>query len=385
MNLSHEILVFGAGCIGRGLLGELATRCGWSLTFVEKSVDLATALVQSGDYTVRLVGPEESTTRVAGYRVLRAEDEPGIAKAIERCEFAATAVGGEQLPSVAPLIAPSLRGRASPLNILVCENWPRADRVLRDALLRAGAPDGQVTCVPASVERMFRRARGSLDLIGESLGTVYVDASRWHGAFPGLAGLVACGDLAPYYARKLFTSNAGHAVLAYEGYLAGYELLYDALGDGAIRNRVEAVLGLAAEMLPIEYGLDRASLGEHVQMLLRHRYANRELADTVRRVARDPLRKLGSEERLVGLLRRLQKHRLPIRPVCRAIAAALHYRDVNDRESQRLDCIIGEGGFGRVLEEICRMPPEDEAYRLCMAQAEEISCQQRTAVHPTTD
>lgn len=356
-----SLVVFGAGAIGRGLLGELAARAGWPAVFIEKQPELARQLAAAGHYTVRLVGRSVSLTRVTDYRVLPATDPAGIARAVRDCELAATAVGGEQLGVAAGLLAPALRERRKPLPVLVCENWPRAEAVLTEALTRAGAAPDAFHCVPVSVERMVQRTAG-LDLIGESGETGWVPATV------PLPGWNVCADLTPYYARKLYTNNAGHALLAYEGFWAGHATLCAALAEPAIRRRLEALLAVAAEMLEREYEIAANALREHVECLVRYRFANTALADRVERVARQPLRKLGPQERLVGLLRRAEKHRLPVTPVCRAIAAALHYDDPRDAESRQLQAWVRADGPSRVLQEICGLHPEEEHHRLCLAE-----------------
>jgi mannitol-1-phosphate 5-dehydrogenase len=125
-------------------------------------------------------------------------------------------------------------------------------------------------------------------------------------------------------------------------------------------------LEVASEALHREYGLDRLGLTEHVGVLLNHRFPNRELADTVARVARQPLRKIGPGERLVGLLRLVQRHRLDITPICRVMGAALHYFDPQDSECVSMKAMVEQGGPGRVLEEICGINSQDPAYRMSL-------------------
>jgi mannitol-1-phosphate 5-dehydrogenase len=364
--MSGDILVFGAGNIGRGLLGQLAAGDGRAVAFVEAQAQLAARLRRAGAYTVRLVGRGASVRTVDAFRIVEPHETEAANAAVRACAFTATAVGGDHLREVAPLLARAARGRERPLNVLVCENFPHADRVLADALRAEGAAEGGIACVPCSVERMVRPEPGSLDLIGESGQSLFYDETVWLGDAPRLPGLLPCRDLGPYYARKLFTNNAGHAVLAYEGYLAGCERLCDALDRADIRARVESLLASAVEMLVREYGWDRTAMQAHVKDLIEHRFANRALADTVRRVARQPLRKLGPEERLVGLLRRLQKHALPIAPVCRTIAAALCYRAPDDPEAIQLESMLAEDGPEGVLEEVCGLRPDEEAYGACL-------------------
>jgi mannitol-1-phosphate 5-dehydrogenase len=274
----------------------------------------------------------------------------------------ATAVGGVNLAAVGALLGAALAERREMLPVLVCENWPEADTVLAKTLRRCSAADGTFACIPCSVERMVQRVGMGLDLIGEN------GESAWVPAAVALPGLRVCADFAPYYARKLYTNNAGHALLAYEGFLAGRETLCAALAVPAIRKRLEALLAGSATMLAREYGLAERELAEHVDCLLRYRFASVVLADRVERVARQPLRKLGPQERLVGLLRKLEKHRLPLRPVCRTIAAALRYDDPRDDESRRLQALIRREGPGGVLAEICQLKPEEEGHRLCLAE-----------------
>jgi mannitol-1-phosphate 5-dehydrogenase len=363
---SPRITVFGAGCIGRGLVGELAAHSGWSLTFVDADPRLVEGLrSRSTGYRVRLTGRAPATVAVHGYRVLHTTETVAVAEAVRDCRFAVTAVGGSHLADLAGALAPALAQRTEALNLLVCENATRGYAVLENSLLAAGASPAAFACVPASVERMVRSVPGSLDLLAEGGESLYASARHWRGAQPRLAGLRFCADLEPFYARKLFTNNAGHAVLAYEGHLAGCTTIPEAHALRTVHGRLEAVLDAAAEMLTREYGTDRSELDEHIRTLLQFRYPNPELADTIRRVGRDPLRKLASDERLVGLLRSLDRHGLPVLPVCRTIAAALSYRDPGDEESMRLQRDIENEGVGTVLSRVCGLVADEPLHRLC--------------------
>jgi mannitol-1-phosphate 5-dehydrogenase len=366
MDKVSPILIFGAGCIGRGLLGELAAKENRPLVFVEACALFASALQEVGEFAVRQVGRTESTTVVRDFRVLTLEDTADIEQALTDCAFVATAVGGMHLESVAQLMAPMLAARSTPLNILLCENWPKADQVLAEALVANGVASDRFSAVSSSVERMVQAVPDTLDLLAESDESAWVDRSKWLGDEKPLTGLNLCDNLEAYYARKLYTNNAGHALLAYEGFLAGHQTLVEAVQNPAIRTRLKEMLKFSAQMLELEYGLDRAELAEHLETLVQYRFANRELADRIERVARQPLRKLGPNDRLVGLLRKLERHRLPIRPICRTLAAGMRYRQADDDESQRLQSMIQSDGPARVLKEICQINAEESAFRVCL-------------------
>jgi len=377
---SPEILVFGAGNIGRGLIGELAAKAGRPVAFVEVNAALAKQLATAGGYRVRLAGQEPSVCEITNYRVLTPDDPETIAQAVAGCDFAATAVGGKNIASVAGLLRDGIEKRTRPLNILVCENWPNAEQVLAGELSAQNMPPERYSCVPCSVERMVRKDQDSLNLVGEGGESLLLDASIWKGDPPAIEGMMACDNLAPFYARKLYTSNAGHAVLAYHGFLAGCRYIYQALDNEAIVKQLTDSLTAAVAALVREYGIDPGPLEEHIGRLLKYRYASTDLADTISRVARQPLRKLGPKERMVGLMRLLEKHGMEPQPVLRTIAAALHYYDPEDPECIQMRKMISTGGPGQVLSEICGMDSGEGCFDQCLLLYDEIIDQQKRRI-----
>jgi len=367
-----ELLVFGAGCIGRGLLGELASKAGWHITFVEANKALAAALKTRGQYKVKLAGRENTETLVHNYNVIQPDDANAIKDTLSTCTMVATSVGGQHLASVAKSMASHIKDRKKPLPILLCENWPQADRVMADALINEGVAADAFITLPVSVERMVRDIENSTNLIGESGETAWIDSSLLPANMEILPGLNLCQDLTPYYARKLFTNNAGHAVLAYEGFLKGYKTLPEALVDNEISERLIGLLKVAVEALSLKYGLSHKELTAHTNTLIKYRYANTALADTVERVARQPIRKLGSKERLAGLLNMATQYKLSIQPVCRTIAAALHYHHPDDKEAQLLQQKLQNNGIAKTLRETAGILPESEEFIMILKEYNDI-------------
>ncbi len=354
-------VVFGAGSIGRGLAGPLLTQAGMTPVFVEASAELRRRLAEAGGYCVQLTGRREEQVAVSGYGVIAPEDFGALRSALADCVFAVTAVGGAHLGSVAHALAQALPPDRSALPVLLCENWPDAAGEMSDRLAQAGVGPDRVAFVPASVERMVRPGEG-LDLVGESCETLFADGSAWPGTPPAIAGLHFVDQLEPYYKRKLFTNNAGHAALAYLGALNGCRRLVDALDVPAVASVLQCLLSAGAEGLHASYGLERTELEQHLHSLLTYRYPNRALVDTAARVGRQPLRKLGPSERLTGLLRLLERHGIDGDPVHRTIAAALHYFDEDDDECVRMRAMIQGDGPGAVLEAVCGVRPDEPAY-----------------------
>jgi len=79
----------------------------------------------------------------------------------------------------------------------------------------------------------------------------------------------------------------------YFGYLSDYHFLYEALEIPEIRKNLTELLNVAKQCLIGSFGLDETGLQGHLDELMNRRFPNQDLADTVQRVARNPLRKLG--------------------------------------------------------------------------------------------
>ena len=66
------------------------------------------------------------------------------------------------------------------------------------------------------------------------------------------------------------------------------------------------------------------------------RFQNKLLFDPISRVAREPLRKLGKENRIVLSLRLAQRNKFPPKNIAIGVKAALYYYDRTDKESIKL-------------------------------------------------
>jgi mannitol-1-phosphate 5-dehydrogenase len=372
--MKDSVVIFGAGAVGRGFIARLLVANGITPIFIEADVQLARRLNEVDGYIVHITGAGKKECCISGYKVLMTEQGAEISKALADCLFMATAVGGQNLETVARVVASGLadasKWREKPLNILLCENWPDAEKVLAEALLKAGCDKDSIACVRCSVERMVRGGENELELIAEGGQTFYVDRRTWKGkqgdVVCGIEGLTFTENIEAIYARKLYTSNAGGAALAYFGFLSGCHFLYEALEIPEIRKNLTELLNVAKQCLIESFGLDKADLERHLDELMSRRFPNRDLADTVQRVARNPLRKLGSQERLAGLVHLLRNHALSTEPVSRVIGSALHYRDPADAESQELSRIIARKGAGTVLEDVCGFKRQEKCFEECL-------------------
>ncbi len=374
--MPERAVIVGAGNVGRGFLGQLFSESGFEVVFVDVDAPLIAALRSRGAYTLRLAN--NAGTRevcVAPVTGLLSSDAEGVAEALAGALLAATAVGVRALPLIAPLLAEGIRrraarARAAPLNVIVCENLPHAAETLRGLVathLTADERswcDAQVGFVDTVIGRMVPelpaalRAEDPSLIIAEPYKALPVDRAGFRGAIPAIVGLEPADHFAVYTARKLYLHNAGHAVLAYLGHCKGLMLGLDALDDADIRPILEGALEESLQGIVARYDADERWLRAHVADLLA-RFGNRALADPISRLARDPLRKLAPEDRLVGAAR-VAEYGGAV-PVCLAwgIAAALRYDEPTDPRAIELQERVASQGAAGVLADLCAIRPDE--------------------------
>lgn len=313
-------VMYGAGNIGRGFIGELFYRSGYRIAFIDVNLEIINALNEKGKYTVEAVSNDGSREiEVSGVSGVNGMDAAAVSGAIAKADIMATAVGVNILPRIAGNIAQGLKtrfdgGNFSYFNIIICENMIDADKFLREAVKEKIGDDYKdkvdelVGFVEASIGRMVPIQTPALtnnDILRvcvEPFNTLYTDKNGFRGAVPEIVSMEACAPFDLYIKRKLYIHNMGHSMTAYLGSLKGYEYIWQAIEDPEIEVLVfKAMLSVAAA-LSKAYDADLQKIISHVEDLV-YRFGNRKLGDTAFRVGRDIPRKLSPEDRLIGAIK----------------------------------------------------------------------------------
>ena len=361
-----QAIVFGAGNIGRGFIGQTFSLSGYHVTFVDVFPAIVDALNAAGEYPVQVVSDQASETcLVRPVSALLSGQTDAVADAIAAADLMATAVGVKALTAIAPTLAAGFRqrwrqGNLQPLDILVCENKLDADEYLRGLVREHLAADEQpgldrlIGFVEASIGRMVPqmpeqlRQKEPLLIQVEPYHELPVDAAGFRGPIPDLISLKPFAPFDFYIQRKLFIHNLGHAVTAYLGWLKQIETIAEAIQDQAIRSLVRQAMMESASALALAYPVSLDDLTAHVDDLL-ERFANRRLGDTVFRVGRDPLRKLGHEDRLAGALLFALKQKIEPMAIAVGLAAGLRFDAADDPSAQAMQDQLNQEGVDAFL------------------------------------
>ncbi len=387
--MSRRAVQFGAGNIGRGFLGQLYWESGYHTTFVDVVDEVVTGLQTRGQYPLRIVSDTTRDLTITNVTAIHSKDTEAVARAITEADIAATAVGVPVIPKLAPTLAAGIARRfsddnAPPLNFIVCENLIGAGSFLREKVREHLEPrfhralDEKVGFVEASIGRMVpimtekEKAEDPLLVCVEPYCELPVDIEGFKGPIPPLAHMQAKPNFKAYVERKLFVHNASHAATAYLGYFRGHEYLWQAMEDPTVRREVEGLLAETEAGLAAKHGLDRAELKAHGEDLLR-RFHNKALGDQVFRVGKDPIRKLGVNDRLVGAGLMCLENGVEPAHVAFVTAAGIHYDHPDDPAAQQIQALRRERGIDGVIAQICGIPTDSRFAELIRAGAERLA------------
>jgi mannitol-1-phosphate 5-dehydrogenase len=369
--VQRTVVQFGAGNIGRGFMGQIYTEAGYEVVFVDVALPIVEALNARRAYPLRLAGPDRfETLTITPVRAIDGRDVEAVAAELASCAFACTAVGVPALPHVAPALVAGIQKRGKVLDVILCENQLHCSDLLRGYLARH-LSEGElenVGLVESVVSRMVpvvpeaERAADPLLAVAEDYPRLPVDRAAFLGAPPQVPALQFVESFPAYVERKLFIHNMGHAVSAYLGYEAGHEYVHEAMALPSVRRVVEGAMAEAGEALARKHGLDRAETARHRADLLR-RFQNAALNDTVLRVARDPVRKLRPEDRLIGAALTCLDESVEPENIVRGIVAALRYDAPSDPGAATVQQAIRTEGLGQAFQQFTGQRPDSELGR----------------------
>jgi mannitol-1-phosphate 5-dehydrogenase len=381
-----KALVFGAGNIGRGFLGLQLAKSGFEVTFIDVDAVKVTALNDEREYPVYIVSAKGTEIEVVnGLSAILLSDAESIEQAVIDADVVLTAVGKSALQFVAESLARGLIKRITkrPISemhiaVIACENVQDNTAFLCNLMSKYVSPDDMerilntVSFPNCVVDRIVpntvpSRKESVLAVTVEDYFQLVVDGQGLKSPLPDIVGMDVSMNLSATLEQKLCTLNMAHAVVGYFGHLRGYQFVHEAAAD----SEIEMLLQGALE----EVSITITKRHRHISRVQQQGYAkrvvarfkNQHLRDEIVRVARQPLRKLGPDDRLIKpALLCVAQGVTPVFLAC-GVTAALHYDCVVDPEAQNLALNIKEYGIERVLQQVCGLTGDSDVGRLIKA------------------
>ncbi len=342
---NRKIVIFGAGKIGRSFIGQLFSRSGYAVVFVDINKKLIDDLNRERQYKVVIKNNTgEEVLIIKNIRGVYLNDSDQVVHELAGANIAALSVGQQGLPVSIPLIARALVLRRElygsiPLDFIIAENMRNSDQYLRAELGRHLQQDYPINDLIGLVETSIGKMvpimsqkdleEDPLQVFAEPYNTLIVAKKGFKNPIPKVQNLDPKENIKAWVDRKLFIHNLGHATAAYLGFRKHPQAvyIYEVLDDPEILEVTRKTMLQSADILMALYPgeFTYAQLEAHIDDLL-HRFRNKALGDTIFRVGCDLYRKLSPEDRMVAPIKAAFSLNKPYDLILNALLAAVSFR-----------------------------------------------------------
>lgn len=361
---------FGAGAIGRGLLGDLLYESGYEITFVDTTQNLIDQINETNSYELiemELGNHRKVIDHVSALNSIK--DSEKVIDIVANAVILTTSVRVENLKRIAPVIGKGLVLRSKqeidPINILAFENAYRASDTLKEEIIKCTPEldESNIGYVACFANTITDRVVMNIEENGKSIiqvGDTFEAAIEQNALFDPASKPIKDGSYTDNINlaldRKLFIVNGGHCACGYLGNLRGYTIMMDGFEDPEVYKEVRDQMCEVGHLLSKKHNIDYQELGEYIEFAL-ERYLSSKNTDYVTRVCRNPIRKLNPNDRLAGPAIQAERLGMPFGNIARAIAAAYIFDYKEDEESQEIQAFIKINGIKKAITTYTTIEP----------------------------
>src|SRR3989344_6607523 len=369
---------FGAGNIGRGFIGPMLIKSGYDLTFVDVDEIRINLLNSLHEYPVIIIGEEEQVQQISGFHGVSGRNIDAVVNVVAEADIITTAVGKMALEKVAPSIARGFskklemsRLATKPFQVIViaCENVSDNTSYLLSLIKQhltedewneinrlGNFPNCVVDRIVPNIEQESS-AHPLVVVVEEYCQLVLDKASLKDGVIP-IQGAELTDNISGVLAQKLFTLNMAHSIIGYYGYLAGFDMVHEAVQDYRIGSLLEGAIEEVSRLLVARYGIAEEKQREYSRTMI-SRFKNPRLPDNLMRITKDPKRKLGPADRLIAPSRQALESGITPTFVSTGIAGALAFDYQGDRQALELVTELRQKGIDAVLQDVASLNPDE--------------------------
>ena len=341
-----KITIIGAGKTGRGFIGRLSAESNADILFVDKDETLVKELNEKESFKVSFFGGVREDMNVSGYKAVTWDDAD-----LSDSELIVVSVCGPNLKDVGEKLG-KLLSKDKHYYIITAENYSKPSKILREAIGLENISVSEATVFCTTIEN------GGIDISSENYPYLQCDADLLEGYVPEISAIRPVGEFGNFLTRKLFTYNAASCVIAYLGYLKGYTDYAQAANDEDILKLLDKNYEVTNKVLCQEFGYTMEDQREFAQ-LSKNKFCDKTIVDTVARNAREPQRKLGNTERIIGPMQLINKYNEDASVLEMTAAAMLLYDNDGEDEWRKIKI---ENTPGEILEKICGLCNDDESF-----------------------
>lgn len=316
-----NILIYGAGAIGRGYLPWVFSPNDFNFYYVEANVKIRALLQSQKSFTTfRTAGNQYESMTVAVQDCFEPGQESDF---IQQADVVVTAVGPRNFFSLRPMLD-QLK-----VPVICCENDSSLPAIMKEWTANQKVVFAIPDVITSNTANKDLLDQDPLAIITES-GECFID--NIVSDVPAACSYVSDKELAKQWAAKLYVHNTPHCIAAYLGSLLGLTYLHEAMENQRASKIVEGAMDEMVAMLSNRSEMDREFLKYYRNKEL-DRFRNQLLFDPITRVAREPFRKLALDERLIGAAQQCLAVGIVPNNILLGIMAAFCFESEDDPDS----------------------------------------------------
>ncbi|WP_040977857.1 mannitol dehydrogenase [Oceanobacillus jeddahense] len=362
-----QVLIVGAGRLGKGFLGETFFNAGWKIGFLDNDPRVTEELQRTGTFTVKVHSADDIINNtISGYNVFDCDDNHSCMDFFLNTDVVCLPLYPSDFEEAASYLAPCFEEQmkkdpTKKMTLICLTNKNHIIEKIKGYFLNNLSSEAAKAWFKENVafrDSIVRRSTDaptnySTDLVTTAVASLLIQSPVYN-PIDDVQWLELRDNIEMLKDIKVFTINGPHAATAYMGYLRGMKTIPEASADPIVGNKVNEIHDLIVKAVMEEYPITREELKD-LEYLPK---AKNEIPDSIRRVAYDPIRKLGKQDRLIGTALLCQKHGIDFEPLAYAIACAFSYDDPSDLNAVKLQKEIQENGLASTVTKVTGLPQD---------------------------
>lgn len=306
-----KAIQFGAGNIGRGVIGPLLSKSNYQVVFADINNEIINKLNENNQYLIHVKDiecTEEQVNNISG--VMLTSDK--IINEIVDAEIITAAIESRYIPQVALIIAKGIKirnknGSKLNLNIISCENIIESSTKLKDEIKKHLNRDeinyldeyiGFPNCL---VDRIVMPNINENDFYTqvEKYCQWIIDRNGFKGDISSIESANFVDDLNAYIERSIFIINTVYAMISYFGKLRGYTSIEESVNDKFIYDLVKDLVKESASKIAVKYKFDEKSNLGYIEKTI-DRFKNPYLKGKEIRTGKNQLKRLNEYAKMTN-------------------------------------------------------------------------------------
>ncbi len=373
---TREVMIIGAGKIGRGYLADVFTNEGFHLIFVNGKPDTIDKLNEAGKYTIFTTVDGVATSRlISGYEAYSSSrDFDKVVERLSQIDLACVALYPNAYESVADVIAGATKKRMQdgvkePLNICMFVNYVFTGRLMKEKVnARLNDEEKAYFKDHIGIIDSLTRRNGSQPTdemlaqdplcISTGAGNILPVGDEFVGGRPSDIKAMQFVDKAEgRLVLKVWCGNVQHCTQANIGQFKGYTYIYESMADPYVQKMCAGIAQEACDVVQKMYDFSDEDMYSSRHRDYEAAIRNR-VPDRLTRVAADPLRKLSRNERYIGPAMKCFEYGIVPYYLSRGAAYELIFHNDADASAVKMHQMIDELGVEEALWQISGLKKE---------------------------